>query len=168
MSRFALGFFAIHGNGSCDWVFFFWKKIFSAPTICNVRIGMPTTFWLIFLLFLYPHQHMGTQLQLLVLWQRSFCSQLGRSASYSLQMLVANICTQLSLSMNSSSKLGAICHLSKDGVVKLQSNAYTKQESNSTLPRWMQNAPNLAASIRPSYRLQQIFTEFRLESISID
>ena len=55
-----------------------------------------------------------------------------------------------------------------DGVVKLQSNAYTKQESNSTLPRWMQNAPNLAASIRPSYRLQQIFTEFRLESISID
>jgi len=28
-------------------------------------------------------------------------------------MLVANICTQLSLSMNSSSKLGAICHLSQ-------------------------------------------------------
>jgi len=59
--------------------------------------------------------------QLLVLWQRSFCSQLGRSASYNLQMLVANICTQLSLSMNSSSKLGAnlnLPSLAKDGSIE--------------------------------------------------
>ena len=150
--------------------FFFLKKIFSAPTI----IYMPTTFWLIFHFVLVstsahghrPHGHSTSTTspltEKLLFTIRSFGQLQPTDASS--KYLHAAVAVDELLEQTG-------CHLpslSKDGVVKLQSNAYTKQESNSTLPRWMQNAPNLAASIRPSYRLQQIFTEFRLESISID